>query len=62
MVTQFKCQCGNQDPTNVQEYDGLLGYEALICKCCGRYSDHFGEHDADKFSKQFLTKTKHNGN
>jgi hypothetical protein len=54
MVSKFKCSCGNQDPKNVHEYNGMLGYEALICKTCGRYQDHNGEYEPDEFSKQFI--------
>jgi hypothetical protein len=54
MVTQFSCTCGNTDPKKVHEYDGMLGYEALVCTECGRYSDHMGEHAADEWSKHYL--------
>lgn len=55
-VLSFSCPCGNTDPSKVKEYDGALGYEALVCKVCGRYYDHTGEHSADDWSKQFLEK------
>lgn len=54
MVTRFKCSCGNQDPKKVHVHEGMLGYEALICTCCGRYQDHEGEHQADEFSSNFI--------
>mgnify|MGYP006966086765 FL=1 len=54
MITKFSCSCGNTDPQKAKAYDGCLGYEALICKCCGRYYDYAGEHPADDWSKQFV--------
>jgi len=50
------CQCGNENPEDFVEYDGALGYEAIICRDCGRYSDLEGMHEADEFSRQYLTK------
>lgn len=35
----------------VHVYEGLLGYEALICKCCGKYYD---SEEPDEFSKGFM--------
>ena len=54
MVISVKYKCGNINPKKVKEYDGMLGYEALICTCCGRYEDHTGEHKPDKFSSKFI--------
>jgi hypothetical protein len=56
MVTQFSCTCGNCDPNKVHEYDGMLGYEALICTECGAYYDHVGSgaHQSDEWSRQFI--------
>lgn len=54
MVTKFDCKCGNNNPSKVYEHDGMLGYEALVCRVCGTYYDHTGEHPADDFSKQFI--------
>ena len=54
MVVSFNCKCGNTDPQKVKEYHGWVGYEALICRCCGRYSDHQGSSEPDEFSKQFV--------
>ena len=54
MITKFDCKCGNTDTSKVHEYDGAVGYEALVCKVCGTYYDHTGEHPADDFSKQFI--------
>lgn len=55
-IVKFKCKCGNTDPKKVFAYDGAMGYEALICKCCGRYYDHVGtgEHEKDLWSEQFM--------
>lgn len=39
MITAFDCVCGNKDPKKAKFYDGLLGYEALVCKVCGTYYD-----------------------
>jgi hypothetical protein len=54
MIINFKCPCGNNDPCLAYEYDGALGYEAVICKVCGKYCDEQGEHEPDEFSKQFI--------
>jgi len=54
MVTSFKCSCGNTDTKKVHVYEGMLGYEALICKVCGRYQDSEAEHEADEFSIEFM--------
>jgi hypothetical protein len=53
MITSFTCTCGANHPSDAKYYDGLLGYEALVCKKCGRYYDHGGEHPADEWSKSF---------
>lgn len=45
MIMSFKCtHCGNNDKDKAKEYDGLLGYEAVICDCCGWTFDHNGAH------------------
>jgi hypothetical protein len=36
---QAKCQ---EDQTPLKHYDGALGYEAIYCPKCGRYSDVHG--------------------
>lgn len=54
MITQFNCVCGNDDPKKAHFYEGCLGYEALICKKCGRYEDIEGKHEADEFSMSFI--------
>ena len=61
-IVKFNCSCGNTDTKKAYAYDGGVGYEALICMCCGRYYDHVGtgEHEKDDWSEQFmmLIKTK----
>jgi len=52
----FDCLCGNKDPKKTYEYDGALGYEAIICTVCGRIHDTSGVHPADSFSKKFIKK------
>ena len=48
------CSCGNIKPREYIEYDGSLGYEAIICKQCGIYHDHFGEHKPDDWSIELI--------
>jgi hypothetical protein len=48
----FICECGNKDPGQAIEYDGSLGYEAVVCKVCGSYKDHMGSNEADDWSKE----------
>jgi hypothetical protein len=60
-VTSFNCPCGNKDPKKTYEYDGALGYEAIICTVCGRIHDDKGVHPADSFSKQFIKKESFKG-
>ena len=54
MVIEFDCECGNNDPKKTYLYDGALGYEAVVCQCCGRYYDHYGEHEKDEWSEQYM--------
>lgn len=54
MVTRFNCICGNKNPKQVKEYDGCLGYEALICKECGRIHDHEGIHERETDKKSIM--------
>lgn len=60
MIIKFTCSCGNTNPRKAKEYNGMLGYEAIICTVCGRYSDNAGEYPADDWSKQFIKKPKEN--
>lgn len=55
-IVEFKCKCGNKDVKKAFAYDGAMGYEALVCMCCGRYYDHVGsgEHEKDQWSEQFM--------
>jgi len=39
--------CGNDQVSGYKEYNGLLGYEAIICKKCGFIYDHNGAHEPD---------------
>lgn len=55
-IVEFNCKCGNKDVKKAFAYDGAMGYEALVCMCCGRYYDHVGsgEHEKDEWSEQFM--------
>jgi transcription elongation factor Elf1 len=53
MITQFNCPCGANSISDAKKYDGSLGYEAVVCRQCGRYSDDNGSHEADDWSKDF---------
>lgn len=40
MITKINkpcVNCGADRPIDFREYDGMLGYEAVICKCGWRY-------------------------
>lgn len=54
MIIKITCPCGNTNPKQAYEYDGMLGYEAIVCTVCGAYSDWTGIHYADEWSKQFI--------
>jgi len=54
MITKFNCPCGANKPADGKEYDGCLGYEAVVCRRCGRYWDHSGEYPADEWSRAFV--------
>jgi hypothetical protein len=53
-IIEFDCACGATSTSDAQYYDGALGYEAFVCKRCGRYSDEFGEHESDTWSRAFV--------
>ena len=36
--------CGASEVSDFREYDGCLGYEAIICKICGYIYDQNGAH------------------
>ena len=57
-IIKFNCSCGNTDTSKAKYYHGLLGYEALICTICGRYSDHTAEHAPDDWSKTYIINQK----
>lgn len=51
MIKEFNCPiCGNNDPKKAHEYEGGLGYEAVICKCCASYADSNDWHLSDEWS------------
>ena len=54
MIKTFSCPCGNTDPQQAYEYDGSVGYEAIVCRICGSYYDHDGLHPIDGWSKYFV--------
>jgi hypothetical protein len=59
MVISINCPCGNTNPKHTLEYDGMLGYEAVVCTVCGRYSDFDLEgkerqNEPDDWSKKFI--------
>lgn len=54
MIKTFSCPCGNTDPQLAYEYDGSVGYEAIVCRICGSYYDHDGLHPIDGWSKYFV--------
>lgn len=60
MITSATCKCGNTDPKQFIEYDGSLGYEAIICSKCGRYFDHMGEYEPDEWSLEMISINKNN--
>ena len=47
MLISFKCPCGNTDTQQTKKYGGMLGYEAVICKKCGRIHDETGIHERE---------------
>lgn len=58
MLISFKCQCGNNNTKKAKVYNGVLGYEAVICLKCGRYYDQAGAHEpeTDKESVLYIKK------
>jgi hypothetical protein len=56
MLIKATCPCGNNDVLRFIDYDGSLGYGAVICKTCGRYSDMEGEHEADLWSQNLIAR------
>jgi hypothetical protein len=62
MIIKFNCKCGNDNPKKAKEYDGALGYEAIICTLCGTYYDldENGKgrtNQPDEWSKKFIVRT-----
>lgn len=60
MITKFTCTCGNTNPKKAYNYDGALGYEAMVCLICGNYSDFSGNYEADYWSKELINAVNHN--
>jgi hypothetical protein len=54
MLISFKCPCGNTDIKQAKEYDGMLGYDAVICKKCGRIHDENGIHERETDKKSIM--------
>jgi hypothetical protein len=54
MIVKFRCHCGADQPSDGKYYHGMLGYEAIVCRRCGGFSDHMGEHVADEWSRSFV--------
>ena len=40
--------CGADKISDFREYDGMLGYEAIICKNCGWLYDDTGAYPPDR--------------
>lgn len=60
MINKFNCPCGTNNPNDAKYYDGVLGYEAFVCKKCARTHDFSGVHPADDWSKRFVNLTNNN--
>lgn len=55
LISVKPCEnCGNDKVKDYAQYDGCLGYEAIICKKCGYLYDHTGSHKPDEFSLSFV--------
>jgi DNA-directed RNA polymerase subunit RPC12/RpoP len=55
MMMSFKCSvCGADRADDAKEYDGMLGYEAIVCKRCGTMYDHSGQQEADEWTFNFV--------
>lgn len=53
MITSFNCHtCGNFDKSKATHYNGMLGYSAVICNCCGTKYDFAGVHPLDPENKK----------
>lgn len=50
MIVSIKpcVNCGANKVSDFREYDGLLGYEAIICKKCAYIYDHSGTYAPDE--------------
>lgn len=54
MLITATCRCGNEDTRQFIDYDGALGYAAIICKACGDYQDNSGQYGADEWSRRMI--------
>jgi len=51
MITKINkpcVNCGADKPSDFKEYDGMLGYEAIICKKCGWLYDESGAYPPEE--------------
>jgi hypothetical protein len=49
------------DRNKTQFYEGVLGYEAIICTECGAFSDHLGFFPANQWSLEMIGKMERSG-
>jgi hypothetical protein len=55
MLIKATCHaCDNKDVSEFKHYNGLLGYEAYVCKKCGAYFDQYDSYPADKWSRDLV--------
>jgi hypothetical protein len=55
MIIKATCiHCNNKDPAQFKQYDGALGYEAIVCRKCGTYVDVNGSHFPDTWSRELV--------
>lgn len=59
MITKMSCNCGNNKVHRAYEYEGLLGYEAIVYLDCGRYFDYTGTHEPDNWSQGIVSDYSH---
>ena len=49
IISVKSCEnCGANKVSDFKEYDGCLGYEAIICKRCGYIYDQNGMHSPEE--------------
>lgn len=55
MIEAFHCiYCGADQPSDAKEYDGMLGYEAIVCRKCGSVGDHSGSRPPSKWGCDYV--------